>query len=69
MTKAKTMSKVRYEPPEVEVFHLGLPLDFLESFSTQSGGNDWNEGDLLDSELGEVAGGTDWGLGGGLNTD
>ncbi len=81
MTKTKTMSKVRYEPPEVEFFHLGRPLDFLESFSTtESSLKDWDTGDLLDSELGNLSRGTDselgnlsrgtdWGLGGSLNTD
>ncbi len=70
MTKKNELGlRVRYEPPEAELIKLGKQLRLLASFSLQGGMDDWNEGDLLEEELGEEGGASDWGNGGGLGHD
>ncbi len=71
MNKERLKSKVRYEPPQVELINLGRHLHLLESFSIEGGTmDDWNgDSDPLDTELGDLSGGADWGNGGGVLTD
>ncbi len=70
MNKERLKSKVRYEPPQVELINLGGHLHLLESFSIEGGTmDDWNGGDPLDTELGDLSRGADWGDGGGVLTD
>ncbi len=71
MNKERQRSKVCYELPQVELINLGRHLHLLESFSIEGGSmDDWNgDSDLLDTELGNFAGGADWNRGNGLTTD
>ncbi len=58
-------SKLHYEAPEVTVIYLSNSLSFLKkSFSLNANGQDWNDSDLLDSELDDDLFGDDWGYGG-----
>ncbi len=63
------MHKLTYERPHAELLKLEEPMSIMESFSGAGGVEDWNEGSLLDSELGNLSGGSDWNKGNGLTTD